>query len=193
MLDDMVDAVNEANNQIIDAINAMMDRLSGGDLAAVQSAEWYQQQYGSMLAGGDAEAFMAFLPEYLDFMSAFGTDYATLVAQAMVDLEYLKVGILGDMPMMASGGLTSGLTIAGETPEWIVPVNDPENSAFLNSVGVDPEKIGQAIAKVLVGTIETQGGDIHVHIEIDGNEIGNVVAKQYKSNENLIQASRSAA
>lgn len=47
----------------------------------------------------------------------------------------------------ASGGLTSGVSIAGEAgSEWIVPTYEPQRSQFLKDVGVDMEILGRSLA-----------------------------------------------
>jgi len=87
------------------------------------------------------------------------------------------------VPQMASGGITRGLTIAGEAgDELIFPLTEPKRSNFLRAVGVDSEEIGKSIAKYI--NVDG-GGDIHVSIQIDGREIGNVVARQMTTNGDL--------
>jgi len=92
------------------------------------------------------------------------------------------------VPNYAKGGLASGPSIFGEKgPEWAVPTYEPERSNFLRDVGADPEAIGNAIAKRMSGM---GGGDIHVSVQIDGREIGSVVAKQMKINRDLRESTR---
>jgi len=62
-------------------------------------------------------------------------------------------------------------------------LNNPTNGNFMKSLGIDPEAIGTAIAERL-------SGDTHVHVEIDGNEIGHVVVSQLKTNPELIEQTR---
>lgn len=85
----------------------------------------------------------------------------------------------------ASGGLTSGISIAGEIgPEWVVPTYEPQRSSFLRDVGVDAKQIGKEIASQLVGVAASggNGSPIHITVEIDGKQIGYVVADQMDKN-----------
>lgn len=120
-----------------------------------------------------------------------------------------------NMPFAANGGLTSGLTVAGEIgPEWVVPTYEPEKSIFLQKYGkdllsdigipmsgnggltsqvvvnrgFDSDEIGKSIAKYL--NRNESNNDIHVSIQIDGTEIGNVVARQIPRNTDLQQSIR---
>ena len=90
----------------------------------------------------------------------------------------------GNKTYYGAGGLTDGIGMAGEMgPEWVVPTYEPQRSNFLADVGVDPDAIGRAIAKHI--NVEGGGGDIAVSVSIDGREIGNVTAKQVKTNKDL--------
>jgi hypothetical protein len=94
----------------------------------------------------------------------------------------------GTRTYYGEGGLTDGPGIAGELgKEWVVPTYEPQRSNFLKDVGVDPDKIGAAIAKQLQGI---GSGDITVSVNIDSREIGNVVAQQAKTNPDLQQSIR---
>jgi hypothetical protein len=99
----------------------------------------------------------------------------------------------GTVTAYGKGGLASGASIAGEIgPEWVVPTYEPQRSAFLRDVGADPEAIGRAVARQVSGALGAAGGDIHVHVHIDGREIGYVCAKQAAVNEDFIRAIKKA-
>ncbi len=88
-------------------------------------------------------------------------------------------------PNYAKGGLTSGLSYAGEAgPEWVVPTYEPQRSSFLHDVGADPEAIGAAIAKRISGM---GGGEITIIVPVvmDGEKIASVVAKKVRTNRDL--------
>ncbi len=88
-------------------------------------------------------------------------------------------------PNYGKGGLTSGLSMAGEMgAEWVVPTYEPQRSSFLQSVGVDSAEIGKQIASQLGGQ------PIHVHLEVDGREIAYVVAKQARNNSDIADSFR---
>ncbi|MBU2052588.1 hypothetical protein KKH13_05265, partial [Patescibacteria group bacterium] len=81
---------------LIGSLSDTIDRIIGGDLAAYQSPGWYGQRYASLLSsarGGDqaaAEAFNQFVPQYLEFMGAYGGNYSQLSSAVLQDLEGLK-------------------------------------------------------------------------------------------------------
>jgi len=90
---------------------------------------------------------------------------------------------------LAEGGLTDGLTFAGERgQEWVVPTYEPERSRFLADVGADPAAIARAVARQITPT--AGGGETHIHVEIDGREIAHVVARQSRSHAELQSAFR---
>ena len=99
----------------------------------------------------------------------------------------------GTVTAYGKGGLASGASIAGEIgPEWVVPTYEPQRSSFLRDVGADPEAIGRAVARQVSGALGATGGDVHVHVHIDGREIGYVCAKQAAVNEDFIRAIKKA-
>jgi len=71
--------------------------------------------------------------------------------------------------------------------ELVIPTYEPEHSGFLETVGMEPDAIGEAVAKHLAPLVGT--GNV---IVIDGKAIGTVVAKQYKSHTELIENTRGA-
>lgn len=52
--------------------------------------------------------------------------------------------------------------------EGVVPFDEPYLSKFRNAVGADPDKIAAAVAKKTGGG--SGGGDIHITVEIGGEE-----------------------
>jgi hypothetical protein len=112
-------------------------------------------------------------------------------------------------PQHGKGGLTSGLSIAGEIgPEWVVPTYEPERSRFLNTAppafwsnmgvsgGGEPEAIARALAaqiRPLVAALASSGagGELHIHLNVDGRELANVMAGQYRQgHKDLIEQTR---
>ena len=83
------------------------------------------------------------------------------------------------------GGLFSTPTIGGEAgPEWFVPTYEPERSQFLRDIGLEPSKVGRAIAKALMENLYGEGGGgggevskpVHIHLHLDNREIARAVA-----------------
>jgi tape measure domain-containing protein len=83
------------------AIQSTIDELRGGSLSPVQSLEYYQTRYSSLLSGamgGGSEeiaALNAFVGEYADFMQAYGGDYNTFVQGVIGNLEGLQGVVSG--------------------------------------------------------------------------------------------------
>jgi|GEM_PF-2428719 tape measure domain-containing protein len=86
----------QQNEVLIASLGDTILRVTGGDLAAVQSAGFYGSRYSSLLSsarGGDqdsATALNAFVSEYLDFMGSYGGNYKDLTAQVVQDLTGVK-------------------------------------------------------------------------------------------------------
>jgi tape measure domain-containing protein len=99
-----------------------------------------------------------------------------------------------DKRAYATGGLTSGRSLAGEAgPEWIVPTYEPERSRFLKDVGADPEAIGKAIASRLAPLLSGSGqAQIIVPVIIDGREIARIVAEQAARSGEMVNALKRA-
>jgi len=89
-----------------------------------------------------------------------------------------------DQQGYANGGYTGASGGMVHPQEWVVPTLQPENANFLKAVGVDPEVIGAIIADRI------SDRDIHVHVEIDGGEIGHVVVNQMRTNPEVIEQTR---
>ena len=92
------DAYSSALSTITGAIGSINDlvfRLTGGDLAPVQSAEFFTGQYSKLLgaAGQDPAnvgALTSFVPGMMDFFSGIGGDYNELTQRVIKDLMGLK-------------------------------------------------------------------------------------------------------
>jgi len=106
--------------------------------------------------------------------------------------------------LRAKGGLTEGLSIAGEIgPEWVVPTYEPERARFLDNAPpdfwgnlvipgrdgarpsmMDSEAVGRALANqlkpLLAGLAGAVGGEIHLHVHLDGREIASSVENQMR-------------
>lgn len=365
-IEDLQQRTVESLRNSISSINDMVTSLRGGDLAPVQSMEFFQSRYETLLAGAGTEQgladFQSFIPEYLEFMRSYGVDYAELVGAVTADLEGVQtifetqlsavesllediesntqdttmelvglaaannsllsnmdasIGSLVDVLTTAaeaeaaaaaealaqaqaqaeaeaaaqaaqaeaaaaaeaaaiaaaeeaaaqaaaaqaaaeaaaaaaaeeearqnvirsiqrtlgfgrgrdwfefhdsraiermtlsdlqdyldnliaqqqiverghqSGGLTTGLSFAGEIgPEWVVPTYEPQRSRFLRDVGADPDAIGAAVARHIIPLVTEGGKEIHIHLDVDGREIGHVVAQEFDRNSELIDSAR---
>jgi len=188
--------LDDALGKTIESIDEMIESLTVGAMAPVQSAEYYMTKYAGLLetamtgAPGAVDELLAFIPTYLDFMKGYGLDYAGLTASIVAALEDLKI----TLPGLQAGGLTSGLTFAGELgpgkPEWVVPTYEPQRSRFLDDVGMDPDKIGEAIARHLVPALGDK--EINLTLEIDGQPVRATVTRGLRFDTDLIEAVRRA-
>ena len=90
-------AVKELKSSI-SSIDDMILSLAGGDLAPVQSAEFFQTQYATLKEAATTpeglKDFQDFIPDYLKFMESYGGDYNTLVEGVSGDLAEVKEGFV---------------------------------------------------------------------------------------------------
>jgi hypothetical protein len=88
----------------------------------------------------------------------------------------------------ADGGYANKPSIFGEAGgEWAVPTYEPQRSNFLKKA---PQSFWDNLG--IGGGLDSSGGDmvIHVHVNVDGKEIGDVVTKQIPRNGDLAGAIR---
>ena len=75
-----------------------------------------------------------------------------------------------------------------------MPTYEPYKSAFLKDVGADPDRIGKSIASQLgplfSGISKDANGEVHVHVYLSGDEIGNEVGRQATKNSGMMSALR---
>jgi hypothetical protein len=129
-----MDYANQAISTLtgaIDSIDNLIFRMTGGDLAPVQSAAFFETNYAKLLGlaqldPANAGALTSFIPQMLDFFSGTGQNALNLNTSILQDLTGLR------------------------------------------------------------GGYEQQRVDIHVHVAIDGREIGYAVAADALSNGELI-------
>jgi len=122
--------------------------------------------------------YVAQAPSGSGMQDVYGYGYSPPAAHAFI--------IWG--PTGRTGGLFGSPTIGGEAgPEWFVPTYEPERSNFLRDVGADPETIGTTIAKKLAPLMSGSDGQTFVLV-VDGEVIGNIVAKETGTNPALRNA-----
>ena len=208
----VVDEATEAQNKLTKSLAALTDTIDewlsklnrgtlspGGTSANAWNMEY--QRYQSMATAQGAKPaeitdYLNYATEYLSFMQKYtgaGAAYQQIYDQVVADV----MGVRASLPGHASGGLTSGLSFAGEIgQEWVVPTYEPQRSRFLKDVGVDSDAIGKSIARTLIN--ESTGGsasgkDIHVHLYIDKKEITQSVVQGIRAgDEDLIKNIRKA-
>ena len=197
------DSLIESLESLSKTISEWLADLNVSDLSPVSSAEAWMSQYTSMKTAATAPGaeastvtdFLNFATQYLQFMKSYGTggSYKDIYDAVVADVMRMQAGVVAQIPAHASGGLTNGLSFAGEAGrEWVVPTYEPQRRNFLRDVGADPETIGKVIAQAITQSNGgSTGGDIQISIQIDGREIGRAVAKEMRTNSDLQKSVRS--
>ncbi len=149
--------------QLIDAMatmNLTLPSTRAGYRALVEGLDLTTQSgmeaYVALLdMAGAADQYYSTLEDAMEATANSSNNLATSLGNLTLSLQEqmaLVSAAWGGPPVTAhaAGGLTSGISIAGESgPEWIVPTYEPQRSSFLRDVGANPEAIGQSIAKHL--------------------------------------------
>lgn len=199
---DAAKKLTESLKSLSKTIADWLSNLNLSNLAPVQSAAGWTSQYTSAMSKAsmitatpdEISEYLSYATKYLEFQKSYGTtgNYQMIYDAVVADVIRIQNQTL---TRHASGGLTQGLSFAGEIgPEWVVPTYEPQRSRFLKDVGSDPETLGKAIAKHLRSSNGGSTGEaiIHNHIYIDGKEIQYVVSKGMRTNPDLIQSTRRA-
>jgi len=89
----------------------------------VQSAEFFAGQYSSLLGSGNVEGLLGMIPDYIDFMKAYGGDYASFTGGVVEDLERLMEDIEDEQTKLLKDIATAtGVTASGinmDTVDWL--------------------------------------------------------------------------
>ena len=159
------------------SVSATLNMLSMGDLAPVQSPVSWGQQYnllygeaakftfGSLNNGvgdfgyendnAEAEAFgaaveeyLSFIPDYLEFMSGFGEDYASIVGSVVKDLEKIggEAGLSWVKKQLDVGDLFS-IDINSKVPVILSDMLNVDSEVLANqlaAMGVNITNVGTA-------------------------------------------------
>ena len=200
-LEEVTDAATEAQNEYIESLKELiitidewLVNLNLSDLSPVGSEAAWRAEYTKTLTAASAQGatadtvndFLNYATKFLTYEKSYGTDSSY---QAIYDAVVSDVLAIRAMTNTTIAGYASGTNYVPKTGpytlhegEIVIPVK--ESNAIRSNGGLDAEAIGKSIAKY-IGTSGAQGGDIKISIQIDGREIGNVVAKQLKTNSDL--------
>lgn len=162
----------EIFDNFIDPLQQFFDELDLSDLAPVQSLASYQSRLQELMeaAGSgnaaDLQALMDFVKStYLPFMKAYGEgDYKDIYNQLIDTLREMFEKFKADMGSYQHG-----------TP-------------YVPKTGLYQLHEGEAV--VPAGHNAPQ--EMHIHLEVDGRQIGYVIAKDMRSNGELVNAIRRA-
>lgn len=238
----------------VESINELIRNIQGGgELAPVQSAEFfqgrYQQLYSAAMSGTskDVDSFTNFVSQYLDFFRSFGGDYYNMSNQVVDDLKALDTSVSGGKSlselyaqlellekhamdtnaMLGDGAVSYLATIEQDLKTYLALVNEALNelSRTLNRIsghaaggihqgglrlvgerGPELEYTGpsqifsnsdsKSIISGIVKAVSGSGGRaevVHLHLHVDGKEIGDVVYDQLDTNSRLIKKLRKRA
>jgi hypothetical protein len=109
-------------DQALSSIDSMLNDLTFGSMAPVQSMEAMQNRYNELVEkmrtsddpGKYASELQSFLPKYMDFAGAYGGDYAELVGTVKGDLEGVYAQIKTERDLLGEIASNTGST-AGST------------------------------------------------------------------------------
>ena len=158
-------AVKELESSI-SSIDDMILSLTGGDLAPVQSAEFFQTQYDTLLAGATTpeglKDFQDFIPEYLKFMESYGGDYNALVQKVTGDLQGVRDVFEDQLDVVSA--LLGGIGVNTDPIQDLLGLTDVQTTAINNmSTSVDGlittliTLAGEAVTEAEEGLTEAEG------------------------------------
>jgi len=167
----------EIFDNFIDPLNEFFESMSISDLAPVQSMETFQNLLAEKMllaeSGNvaDLQALMEYVKgSYLPFMKAYGEgDYNTIYTQLMNTLK----------------NLTEALVLSFGSEGFVAPISGYQHGTdYVPQTGSYLLHQGERV----IPANQNQLQEIHVHLEVDGRQIGYVVAKESRSNSELINA-----
>jgi len=178
------------------SIDSLLLELRGGSLSAVQSAEFFESQYQTLLAAAsganataeDVSAFENFIPDFLEFMQGFGPDYNTTVESVISDLEAVQGNIANLIEEMSGEEalLTDIRTILDSKLQEII-----DGISLYDPITGEAQSLADSVTTEQLSTSGTgELGTIEVvnNLYIDGNYVGTIVGDQIRDgNPDLIQ------
>lgn len=198
VLEDALQEATDAQNEYIDSLKELiitidewLANLNLSNLSPVGSEAAWRAEYTKTLTAATAEGatadtvtdFLNYATKFLTYEKTYGTDSSY---QAIYDAVVADVLAIRALTNTTIAGYASGTNYVPRTGPYTLHegeiVIDRKNSDAIRSGNFDADSLGKSIAKYLGNT---GGGDIKVSIQIDGREIGNVVAKQTRTNTEL--------
>lgn len=165
----------EIFDNFIDPLNQFFEDLSISDLAPVQSQEMFegllQQKIAAAQSGNasDLQALMDYVQnQYLPFMKAFGEgDYNMIYTQLM--------DMIKNMILEFEEQFDNPLDSYQHGTDYV-----PQTGSYV---------LHQGEAVIPPGE-NAESREIHIHLDVDGRQIGYVIAKESRTNSELINAIR---
>lgn len=179
---------DEVFDNFINPLTQFFEDMSISDLAPVQSMEMFQKLLGEKMFlaesgnAADLQALMDYVRSaYLPFMKAYGEgDYNIIYTQLMEILRNLTTAIEN--------------TLFDETLREITPIDDPnQGTSYQHGTSYVPQTGSYMLHQgeaVIPAIQNTQPQEIHIHLDVDGRQIGYVITKELRSNSELINAVR---
>jgi len=143
------------NEVLIASLGGTILRLTGGDLAPVQSASFFGSQYSKLLSGattqGGAEAFNEFIPDYLDFMASYGGDYATMASRVISDLSGIQSFFQGKTDLATNEMLLQTSMSANDLLTAIIYKADEQIAVIKQSAAMEAAAAQASLNALMAG------------------------------------------
>lgn len=179
------EALQRAREQAQESIQNLIDSLNTGDLAPVQSMEFFTRRYGQLFAdatnaagteeyGDKVGNLTNFIPEMLKFAMAYGGNYNALYASVMQDLKSLGGGV----PQFESGGYHSGGLAIVHGQELI-----SSGPATISNKSDTLRMITDAVRDAVGGNAGSTGTgtvNLEVHLRVGTHEFRSLVMEAIK-------------
>ena len=198
-LEDTAETAADKISDLVDELKSLSTTISEwlaslgiSELNPVLSEQSYKNQYSSLLAAATgAGATSTAITDYLNYATTFLTyekSYGSSGSyQAIYDAVVSDVLAIQAANSIALASYASGTSYVPETGLYQL-----HQGEIVSNKSDSVSKLGQQIAKYIIESNGgSNGGDINVSVQIDGKEIGNVVAKQTRTNSDLQKSIRS--
>ncbi len=189
--DKIADLVDELES-LSTTISEWLASLGISELNPVLSEQSYKNQYANLLAAAQApSATSDAITDYLNYATTFLTyekSYGTSGSyQAIYEAVVADVMAIQAKNNAALASYDSGTDFVPETGLYKL-----HRGEIVSTKADSIKKLGESIGEyILSSNGGSTGGDIHVSVQIDGKEIGNVVARQTRTNSDLQKSIRS--
>jgi hypothetical protein len=192
-LEDAADEAANATSDLVDELKSLsttiaewLASLGISELNPVLSEQTYKNQYATLLAAAQGpSATSDAINDYLNYATTFLTyekSYGTGSSyQAIYDAVVADVMAIQATNNTALASYASGTDYVPETGLYRL-----HQGEIVSTKSDSIKTLGTAIGEYILNSNGgSTGGDIHVSVQIDGKEIGNVVARQAKTNGDL--------
>ena len=206
-LEDAEEAAASATANLISELESLsktidewLASLRISDLSPVLSEASYQAEYTKMITAAkatgatpeDVTDFLNYATQFLTYEKSYGTASSY---QAIYDAVVADVMALQAQTMTTLASYDTGTNYVPKTGPYTLHEGEiviPRNVSDVARSSSNTDALGKAIAKYILQSDGGSNGEttINIPVNIDGREIGNVVAKQAKTNPDLQESIR---